>query len=164
VFRDRFKPHRFHRYFASIDREIAPSVRSGFYASDDLRYSTEVDAILIRGTIECAGGIRVEVEERLRILRGSSWLPFGGAMVELVFYRYNAVLLNHGTIFRYNSPHSDHRHYHHVHRFEVLGSGAEAVTELREQDVPSLRQVLKEAEDWHWAHVGHSRGEDRRGE
>jgi hypothetical protein len=124
VFRDRFAPRRFDRYFASLDKEIAPSVRSGFYVSDDLRFVTEVDAILVTGTITCEGGIRVEVEERLRIPRGRWWFrPGAGSLVELVFYRYNAVLLNLGTIFRYNSPHRDHRPFHHVHRFDVLGSG-----------------------------------------
>jgi hypothetical protein len=73
--------------------------------------------------------------------------------VELVFYRYNAVLGNRGTIFRYNSPHAVHRKFHHVHRVDVLGTGAEIVVPLSRSEVPSIRTVLLEAEQWHWDHV-----------
>jgi hypothetical protein len=152
VFRDRFTPRRLRRYLHGIDYQIAQAARSGFYVWDKLDYHTEPDGVFVTGVIECAGGIRVEVEERLRIVREPSWLKRrDDPLVQLVFYRYNAVLLNRGTIFRYNSPHADHRAFHHVHRFDVLGSGAETVEHVRERDVPSLRQVLKEAEEWHWA-------------
>ena len=94
----------------------------------------------------------MEVEEHFRIVREPRWLRLrDNPLLELGFYRYNAVLLNRATIFRYNSPHADHRAFHHVHRFEVLGSGAETVDEIAERDVPTLRQVLKEAEEWYWA-------------
>jgi len=60
------------------------------------------------------------------------------------------VLSTRGTIFRYNSPHQNHREFHHVHRFDLLGTGAETVTPVDERDVPTLRQVLEEAEGWYW--------------
>jgi hypothetical protein len=154
VFRGRFSPRRLRKHIASIDRGITQAARSDFYSSLQVDVRTEPDYIVITGFIECAGGIRVEVDERLRVLREPSWLSQReNPLVQPVFYRYNAVLLNRGTIFRYNSPHMDHRTFHHVHRFDVLGSGAETVDEVREQDVPSLRQVLKEAEEWHWANL-----------
>lgn len=107
---------------------------------------------MISGSIQCSGAIRVEIDERLRVVREPSWLKRrDDPLVRLEFYRYNAVLLNRGTIFRYNSPHADHRTFHHVHRFDVLGTGAETVDPVDERQVPSLRQVLKEAEEWHWA-------------
>lgn len=154
MFRDRFTPGRLRRYLADIDQHIAHAARSNFYAWDHLDYFTRPDGILIKGVIGCAGGIRIEVEEHLRILHEPPWLRRrGNPLIQLSFYRYNAVLLNRGTIFRYNSPHEDHRTFHHVHRFDVLGSGAETVDLVSERDVPSLREVLKEAEDWHWANL-----------
>jgi len=116
---------------------------------------TEVGAVLITGILQCQGGIRIEIEERLEAVR-QPWLFMHwlrGEYVKLVFYRYNAVLWKRGTIFRYNSPHDDHRQFHHVHRFDVLGTGAETVEPVAEQDVPGLRDVLREAEDWYWTHL-----------
>lgn len=154
MFRDRFTPRRLRRYLDGIDREIAHAARSGFYIWDKLDYYTEPDGVFVTGVIECLGGIRVEVDERLRVLDEPSWLRrHGNPLITLGFYRYNAVLLNRGTIFRYNSPHVDHRTFHHVHRFDVLGSAAETVHEVNPRDVPSLRQVLHEAEEWHWANL-----------
>lgn len=159
MFRGRFSPRRLRQHIASIDEGITQAARSDFYSSLHVDVRTEPDCIVITGFIGCAGGIRVEVDERLRVLREPSWpRRRDNPLVEPVFYRYNAVLLNRGTLFRYNSPHTDHRAFHHVHRYDVLGSGAETVDEVRNQDVPSLRQVLKEAEDWHWANLNRERG------
>jgi hypothetical protein len=115
----------------------------------------DADGVSIAGTIRCEGGIRVEVEERLRAVSSRPLFHRRGAKlpVELVFYRYNAVLGNRGPIFRYNSPHADHRPYHHVHRVDVFGTGAETVTPLRRSEVPSVRTVLNEAEQWYWDHL-----------
>ncbi|HET6232842.1 MAG TPA: hypothetical protein VFE05_22390 [Longimicrobiaceae bacterium] len=133
-------------------QEIAQAVRSGFRLSDDLRVQTEPTGLRLVGVIGCEGDIRVEIEEELRVRR--SWFGGGGRpRFQLTFYRYNAVLLNRGTIFRYNSPHADHRSFHHVHRRDVLGTGEETVTRLEPADVPSIREVLKEAEDWYWTNL-----------
>jgi hypothetical protein len=93
------------------------------------------------------------VEERLRYVRGGWFVP--RETVELVYYRYNAVLHNQSTIFRYNSPHSDHNQIHHVHRYDLPGTGVEIKppTQLREREVPTLREVLSEAEEWYWKHL-----------
>ena len=150
--RGRFAPRRLDQYVNGLDHQLAQATRSGFLLSDCLRIRTEPDGARLLGVIDCEGEIRIEIEEKLRSRRG--W--FGSSAnprVQLVFYRYNAVLLNRGTIFRYNSPHRDHRAFHHVHRFDVLGTGNETVTEVREEDVPSLWQILREAEDWYWAHL-----------
>ncbi|MFL5386476.1 MAG: hypothetical protein ACJ8GN_28495 [Longimicrobiaceae bacterium] len=114
-----------------------------------------MDHILVKGDFPCEGGIRVEIEERLRIARRAWWIPLSRRhqYAELTDYCYNAVLLNRGNIFRYNSPHTDHRTFHHVHRYDVLGSGAETVEPVKERDVPTLRQVLGEAETWYWEHL-----------
>jgi hypothetical protein len=155
VFRDRFSPRRLRRYLREVDEAIEQAARSRFYISHDLRYSTEPGVIVLAGTIFCEGGIRIEVTERLRVLRESTWLRRkNNPLVELLSYENNAVLLNRGTIFRYNSPHEDHNHFHHVHRVDVLGTGQKTLSSVGEADVPSLRQLVNEAEEWYWAHVG----------
>jgi len=74
---------------------------------------------------------------------------------------YSAVLEGHGNIFRYDSPDlvqteltPGHHKYHHRHRFDVFGTGQEIrpAEEVEERDVPSLRQVVEEAETWYWQH------------
>jgi hypothetical protein len=155
VFPDRFSPRRLRRYLREVDEALEQAARSRFYISHDLRYCTEPDAIVLTGTIYCEGGIRIEVTERLRVLRESTWLRRkNNPLVELVSYENNAVLLNRGTIFRYNSPHEDHNQFHHVHRVDVLGGGEKTIDPLGVADVPSLRQLVNEAEEWYWAHLG----------
>lgn len=155
MFRDRFAPRRLRRYLREVDEAIEQAARSRFYVSHDLRYRTEPDAIVLAGTIQCEGGIRVEVSERLRVLRESTWLRRkNNPLVELTAYENNAVLLNRGTIFRYNSPHEDHNQLHHVHRVDVLGTGEKTISPLGEADVPTLRQLVNEAQEWYWTHLG----------
>jgi len=154
VFRDRFAPRRLRRYLREVDEAVEQAARSRFYVSHDLRYRTEPEVIVLAGTIECEGGIRIEVMERLRVLRESTWLRRkNNPLVELTAYENNAVLLNSGTIFRYNSPHEDHNQFHHVHRIDVLGTGEKTVVPIHEADVPTLRQLVNEAEEWYWAHT-----------
>lgn len=94
MFRDRFAPRRLRRYLREVDEAIEQAARSRFYVSHDLRYRTEPDAIVLAGTIQCEGGIRVEVTERLRVLRESTWLRRkNNPLVELTAYENNAVLL-----------------------------------------------------------------------
>jgi hypothetical protein len=155
VFRDRFAPRRLRRYLREVDEAIEQAARSGFYISHDLRYRTEPEVVVLAGTIQCEGGIRIEVMERLRVLRESTWLRRkNNPLVELVSYENNAVLLNRGTTFPYNSPHEDHNQFHHVHRVDVLGMGEKTITRLRRVDVPTLRQLVNEAEEWYWANLG----------
>lgn len=121
------------------------------------------------GELDCLGGIRIEVEEILE--RRINWLsrqPFGH--VALTYYRYNARLPGRGSgrgmIFRYNSPHRAHNRFHHVHRYDTLGTGDEVrpPTPIPEDEVPTLRQVLKEAEEWYYAHLAGRAEADERGE
>lgn len=155
MYSDRFAPRRLRRYLREVDEAIEQAARSRFYISHDMRYRTEPDAIVLAGTIFCEGGIRIEVTERLRVLRESTWLRRKkNPLVELVSYENNAVLLNRGTMFRYNSPHEDHNQFHHVHRVDVLGTGEKTITPLREADVPSLRELVNEAEGWYWKRLG----------
>ena len=72
MFPDRFSPRRLRRYLREVDEALEQAARSRFYISHDLRYCTEPDAIVLTGTIYCEGGIRIEVTQRLRVLREST--------------------------------------------------------------------------------------------
>lgn len=119
-------------------------------STPEFEFAPGFEIALFKAVLECKGGIRIEIEEHHRYVR-LGWLGPRDAVV-LAFYRYNAVLLNRGTIFRYNSPHEDHRQFHHVHRFDVFGSGVETVCPLKERQVPTLWEVLREAELWYYDH------------
>jgi hypothetical protein len=135
--------------------------RSRFYVSGGLELESEPDWIVLTGTVLCAGGIRIQAAERLRIVRESPWFRRkGNPLLELQFYANNAVLSSSGPIFRYNSPHVDHNQFHHVHRYDVfgdvLGPGEQmmpprAATRMRSAntaagDRRSRRVVLRELE------------------
>jgi hypothetical protein len=141
----------------SLASELAPALRSGFLLSGgELEFDPRFEIVGMKTDLLCEGGIRIQVEEHHRFVR-MGWLGPRDA-AELIYYRYNVVLNNVGTIFRYNSPHEDHRQFHHVHRIDVLGSGAETVLPLKEREVPTLREVLQESERWHYDHLDRSTG------
>jgi hypothetical protein len=156
--RGRFDPQPVSLYLARRERELAQALRSGFLRSPGgLRTVTRPYGLETIGELECLGGIRIDVQERLE--RRRNWFSKHPAEnVVLRFYRYNARLIGlgreRGLIFRYNSPHEDHNRFHHVHRYDTLGSGKEIKppTEIPEHKVPTLRQILKEAEDWYREH------------
>jgi hypothetical protein len=134
--------------------------RSRFYVSGGLELESEPDWIVLTGTVLCAGGIRIQAAERLRIVRESPWFRRkGNPLLELQFYANNAVLSSSGPIFRYNSPHVDHNQFHHVHRYDVfgdvLGPGEQMMPprQLHECEVPTLRQVIEEAEEWYYVNL-----------
>lgn len=77
----------------------------------------------------------------------------------LVFYRYNVYISGLGNSFRYDSPDlipkagaPEHHKHHHVHRFDVLGKGkgSKSLEMIPPERVPTLRQVLHEAEHWYY--------------
>ena len=165
--RDRFAPQPLHRYIASLIEAKNQIENTGFLEWNDLDFYNEVERgeefFGAKGTFQCAGGIRIEVSERLRFARETRWSPRGKERrVSLIEYSYSAVLHNRGNIFRYDSPHPDegsstpeHHRFHHVHRFDVLGTGAEIrpPVHLDQHEVPALRQIFEEAERWHYANL-----------
>lgn len=79
--------------------------------------------------------------------------------VQLETYSYNVSLSRAGDLFRYDSPDTDlgpttapHHYVHHRHSFDVFGTWEELkpVQEVKERNVPTLRQVVQEAERWYW--------------
>lgn len=157
--RGRFDPQPVSLYLARRDREIAQALRSGFLRSPGgLRTVTRDFGLQTIGELDCLGGIRIEVEEILeRRINWFSRQPLGH--VVLTYYRYNARLPGRGhgkgMIFRYNSPHRAHNRFHHVHRYDTLGTGNEVrpPTPVPEDEVPTLRQVLREAEEWYYSYL-----------
>jgi len=158
VSRGKFARRPYHKYVESVEHERAQVVRSSFYSSDNLRLLTDVDSVVLTGVIRCEGGIRIQVDERVRFVRRSRfWLPKRHSEVELLSYSYTAARSRGGSVFRYDSPDPvetedtpDHHRYHHVHRFDDSGKQVGEPEVVRERDVPSFRQVFNEAERWYY--------------
>lgn len=154
--RGRFDPQPISLYRARLVRELAQAFRSGFLRSPGgLRTFDRPYGLETLGELECKGGIRIDVEERLEWNR--SWFGRRDHVV-LVEYLYNARVpglgRGLGMIFRYNSPHPTHNKFHHVHRFDTLGTGEQIMppTFVKAEMVPTVRQVLQEAELWYYDH------------
>ncbi len=79
----RFAPQPLSRYVASIEEALDRVRHSGFYQWDDLDYFSEQyhgeEFFSTRGTIQCAGEIRVAVMETLKFARETSWSPRGSS-------------------------------------------------------------------------------------
>jgi hypothetical protein len=114
---DRHGPNRLTNYQDTHNTIIQQFLREGFILSEDLLFVNLGNGFLvIEGTLQCAGGIAIDVAKRLQIVGGDG----ANALVENVGYSYNVLLRGIGNIFRYDSPHPDHNRGHHVHRFDVL--------------------------------------------
>ena len=161
VFRGRFAPRPFGRYVEGLLREKETARRSGFHLASDLVIDPHPDLIHLSESIFCLGGITVKFDERLRFLR-ERWRirrSDDHARVGLIWYSYNVSVGRGGTVFRYDSPDTDvgrnaapHHSFHHRHRFDAFGTWNEIAPprQVQERDVPTLRQVLREAEQWYW--------------
>lgn len=142
-------PNRLANYREVHDKAIRDLENRGFLLLDGLGWNAEGDAFLtIAGALECAGEIRVEVSKQIQILEGAG----SAALVQTVAYSYNAVLDSVGNILRYDSPHPTHNRYHHVHRYAVLAGDKDGtITELTEDEWPTLTQVVDELAEWYYA-------------
>ncbi len=121
------------------------------------------EGLTYAGSIRCMGGIRVEIREAYR-LRERFYRR--APLLEMVDYSYSAILDGLSNIFRYDGPDlvarfgaPEHHEFHHVHRFDVFGDERPAGEEikppekLREQDVPTIRELVKECEDWYYSNL-----------
>ena len=117
---------------------------------DDLDVDAVEGHLLLHGRIHCKGGLQIDVNKRLRLGDES-----GHDTVQTVAYSYNVSLQNLGNIFRYDSPHPTHNREHHVHRYDVLNGDTEGTVEMdyREDEWPTLREVVDEAAEWYYAHL-----------
>jgi hypothetical protein len=142
-------PNLFSRYESIHETVMAQMRRGGFVVSDALVFTPLPKAILLEGTIDCQGQIRIDVRKRLDVLDDRGDDP----LVQTIFYSYNVALAGRGTIFRYDSPHQNHRRFHHVHRYDVLSDDTEGTVErVPEDDWPTLGEVILEAQDWYYEH------------
>src|SRR5438132_5735170 len=128
---NRHGPIRFANYERIHNRRMQDFIQEGLVVSHDARFGRPTDGyITLEGEINCRGGNTVEVKKKLKILSGKG----PNAIVKTYEYSYNAYVSGRGNLFRYNSPHGDHRPYHHVHRYDILGTWDEIgdPEELRE--------------------------------
>ena len=103
--------------------------------------------LVLTGTIECAGGICVEVHKIIQILDGEG----ANARVQSATYTYHARLRGRGNILRYDAPHESHRPFHHVHRYDPRLKGHdETVEAIAGEEWPTLGEVLTELEVWYF--------------
>ncbi|NBB87164.1 MAG: hypothetical protein GVY12_13230 [Bacteroidetes bacterium] len=142
-------PNRLKSYIETHETVMEHLRLGGFVVSDTLAFSALRNSILLTGNIGCKGGINIDVKKRLQVREGEG----ANALVQTVYYKYNVALSGHGTIFRYDSPHREHRRFHHVHRYDVLSGDSEGTVERIEDDAwPTLGEVVQEAADWYYDH------------
>ena len=147
----RHGPIRFANYQRIHNRRMQDFIQEGLVVSHTVRFGQPTSGyITLEGEINCLGGIMVEVKKKLQILSGQG----PNAMVKTCEYSYNAYAIGRGNLFRYNSPHGYHRPYHHVHRYDILGTWDEIgdPEELRENEVPTLSEVLDEVRELYYGH------------
>jgi hypothetical protein len=139
-------PNRLDRYRDIHETVMAQYRDSGFLLEDDLDFLPDGDGVIaLVGTITLDGGIRLDVAKKLRVLEGEG----ATATVQTFAYSYNANIVGLGNILRYCSPHEDHNQFHHKHTFDVLaGDRSGTVTEVAEDDWPTLGQVFEELHEW----------------
>jgi hypothetical protein len=118
----------------------------GFVAEDQCEFAFLPGRLLLVGRILRLDGIVLEVEKEIAILAGEGMT----ARVQTATFRYHAWIRGEHNILRYESPHG-HRPAAHKHVYNTFGDGLEAeVLDLnREDDIPTLGDVLRELQSWH---------------
>lgn len=156
--RSKHSPNRLDNYQSVHETRMEQFLRSRFVVRNDLEWDYAEGAIQLIGRITCRGNIYIDVEKTLLVLGGEGV----DALVQTVFYSYNVSLAGVGNIFRYDSPGkmgavesmSHHRH-HHKHTYDVFEGDVRGRIDLIDDEelVPTLREVIEEAEKWYWEHV-----------
>jgi hypothetical protein len=153
--RGKHAPNKLSSYVQIHETVMEQFLRAGFVRSENLSFADLGNGLIeLSGTIECAGDIYIVVKKLIAVLEGDG----PNAIVQTIYYDYNAVLRNAGNILRYDSPHETHNREHHVHRFDPVGhevSGSPFF--LRdENDRPTLGEVISEVEAWYYDHADES--------
>ena len=152
-------PNRLDNYQLVHETRMQHLIASGFVLVDTTEFLPNRGAILLVGAIGCLGEIHVEVIKTLAILDGDG----PDATVQTESYSYNVALRGVGNIFRYDSPHAmpgerdpvQHHNYHHKHVYDVLSGDKHGHVVLieREDDIPTLGEVIEEAAEWYYNHL-----------
>lgn len=131
---------------------MADFLGGGFVLSEDLCFEAQGGGIItLSGDVKCLGGINLRVDKTLEIVDGEG----ATARVQTIRYSYNAHIVRGHNILRFDSPHLTHNKFHHVHRFDTLGTGElTALQKLEsEDDRPTLSEVLLEVQSWYWENI-----------
>jgi len=132
--------------------------RKGCVAPDggkDLTIDLAAGGYLMSGRIHCVRGVKIDVTKLLAVRSYQDDRP----VVQTTSYTYHTSIDGIGNVFRYCDPHAtpshpDHKPFHHKHTFDALGDGAEGeVSEVDEEERPTLAEVIEEACEWYYDHA-----------
>ena len=139
-------PNRLANYLQVHRASMTRFADEGLVVEDQCELTFLPGSILLAGRVLCLDGIVLEVEKEIAILAGEGM----NARVQTATFRYHAWIRGEHNILRYESPH-EHRPAAHKHVYNTFGDGLEAeVLDLnREDDIPTLGDVLRELQLWH---------------
>lgn len=132
--------------------------RDGFVVSDALVLTPEGRGHLrLAGTIACLGGIEIDVEKTLQLVRPdatpllASELHGGEDHVRTVRYRYNVRIRGRFNVFRYDNAHrhEGHADEHHKDLYDWK-TGKRLRSEWIGPEWPTLGEVIDEAKSFYW--------------
>lgn len=111
-------PNRLAKDLAVHKRAMADLVDEGFVVEDQCHFTFQRRAVLLQGTILCLGGITLEVEKEIAVLKGSGMT----AQVQTTRFRYHAWVRGRHNVLRYESGHK-RRPLPHKHTYNTFGDG-----------------------------------------
>lgn len=125
--------------------------KRGFIGSDTIVTEWLSGYLQMRGEIACKGEIVIQVLKLLKVTHGIEGSQ--DAMIQTVYYAYNASVRRGGNIARVDNAdhHSAHADRHHRHDFD-LGNGEETLRWTGEAAWPTLSDFIDEIELWYWDH------------
>lgn len=143
-------PNRLANYLQVHGAAMARFVDEGFVVEDRCQFEFLPGRILLSGAILCLDGIVLVVEKEITVLAGEGMT----SRVQTSRFRYHAWIRGEHNILRYESAH-EHRPVSHKHVYNTFGDGleSEVIDLTREDDVPTLGDVLRELQGWHEANA-----------
>ena len=123
--------------------------RMGFVLSEDLEIEYGVSKLFMSGSIYCESGLRIQVNKTIDILESDGMK----SKVKTSHFSYSAIVAGDDYIFRYDSPHPDHRNYPHVHRKSDDGCTVGIGELYSEEEIPTLGEVIGELYDFYTDNV-----------
>ena len=143
------------KYLNIHQSAMASHLKLGFVIDDGVQFDVVRSHAVyqLAGRIQCAGQLTLDVRKVLEVTGREGRVQF----VQTVEYTYHAQLGKVREVFRYCGPHEEgHNDEHHVHRFDVLGSGKQLADSptflIHEEERPTLGEVIEELHRWHDTH------------